>query len=183
MVVVFPAPLWPSSTVIWPLYMFRSSLFTATLFSLENTCTNNSKGYQVCICVSVFLCPLNWLDHVNWSSYLWARNTCASLHLWVKATKLPTTNDKQAAIKSHYLSEPFDLNTCWYSFGVLLKEHGVLDWRRHWFLHLLHTPAQPVWPLRINGIEGLISKGYYCISFINCTIRRKNNLVIGWSVY
>jgi hypothetical protein len=43
-VVVFPAPLWPSSTVIWPSYMFNVRSFTA-IFLLytwkETTCSAN----------------------------------------------------------------------------------------------------------------------------------------------
>ena len=34
-VVVFPAPLWPSNAVIWPLYMFSVSPSTATLEPVE----------------------------------------------------------------------------------------------------------------------------------------------------
>lgn len=34
-VVVFPAPLWPSNAVIWPLYMFRVSPSTATFEPVE----------------------------------------------------------------------------------------------------------------------------------------------------
>lgn len=37
MVVVLPAPLWPSRTVIWLLYMLRCMLFTATLLPRLNT--------------------------------------------------------------------------------------------------------------------------------------------------
>lgn len=45
-VVVFPAPLWPSRTVIWPSYRFRFRSLTAALplFPTLNTCGRGRGG-------------------------------------------------------------------------------------------------------------------------------------------
>ena len=66
-VVVFPAPLWPSRTVIWPSYRFRFRSLTAALplFPTLNTCGRGRGGPGHCRILFYVLVKKNQFATIN----------------------------------------------------------------------------------------------------------------------
>lgn len=135
-VVVFPAPLWPSNAVIWPLYIWSDSPSTATLEPVE-PCKESHTSMSLFLFKDVTQALVTKMAQKVCGS-----NTQNKFHHNNKNRK----TDDHARIKCTYLenfAKVLDRNTNWQVMSFILNVWIVpsVHWSHLLKLNLCPTPG------------------------------------------